>query len=362
MAAMNDRVERALFATDSPVLDLADIARQLGARPFEPHPLFRTAHAQTIAAHLWPRRFLFRTARHDEARMFEVEPGVRLLARCRWQRSKHEHATVILVHGFEGSASSVYMLGTADKAFRAGFNVVRLNMRTCGGTEHLTPTLYHSGLIHDFDAVISELVTLDRLRVLLLIGFSMSGNMALRLVAEYGAAKRPELVGVVAISPSLDLSACAEAIERRANRVYQSSFLRSLRRRMRRKHRLHPDTYDLTPLRRVRTIRDFDECFTTKYGGYRSVSEYYAAASAKKHIEYIRRPTLIIQAQDDPLIPFSSFPHEAIARNPYIIMLAPRSGGHVGFLAKAAAGEDRWWAENRAVQFCRLLADGLRLG
>ncbi|MER3428097.1 MAG: alpha/beta hydrolase [Pyrinomonas sp.] len=357
---MNDRVVRAPFATESLALDMEAIARQLNARPFKPHPLFRSAHAQTLAAFLWPRRFLFRAAQYDEARTFEVEPDVRLLARCRWQESRRERATVILVHGFEGSASSVYILGTADKAFRAGFNVVRLNMRTCGGTEHLTPTLYHSGLIRDFDSVIGQLVEQDRLRALLLVGFSMSGNMTLRLVAEYGAARRPELVGAVAVSPSLDLNACADAIERRENRIYQRSFLRSLRRRMRRKHRLHPDTYDLAPLRRVRTIRDFDEFFTTKYGGYRSVSEYYAATSAKEHLAHIRRPTLIIQAQDDPLIPFASFPHETIARNPYIIMLAPQNGGHVGFLAKSTVGEDRWWAENRAVEFCRLIAhDGL---
>lgn len=334
---------------------LVEIEDQLRLRPFRPHPLFAGGHAQTLAAYLWPRRFILRAQRRDPIRLFEVEPNVHLLARCRWQPDRLAHPTLVLVHGFEGSISSVYMLGTAEKAFRAGFNVVRLNMRTCGGTEHLTPTLYHSGQTRDFDRVLRELRERDRLAQLFLVGFSMSGNMALRLVADYGATEFPELLGIVAVSPSLDLSACADAIERRANRLYQWSFLNSLRRRMRLKHRLHPELYDLRPLRQVRTIRDFDECYTTAHGGYRSAAEYYAMTSAKDHLSRIRRPTLIIQAQDDPLVPFDSFPHEAIKSNPHIIMLAPRSGGHVGFLATPNGGEDRWWAENRIVDFCRLL-------
>ena len=134
---------------------LAKVENAFAGKPFKPHPLFVNGHAQTLAGYAWPRRSLLRThLQHDEERLFEVEPGVRVLAHCRWQSNRKERPTVVLWHGIEGSSASIYMLGTAQKAFRAGFNVVRLNLRNCGGTEHLTPTLYHGGLTEDLRVVV----------------------------------------------------------------------------------------------------------------------------------------------------------------------------------------------------------------
>lgn len=335
---------------------LGQIAHTLKNRPFKPHPLFVNGHAQTLAGYAWARRFALRSHRRDDKRFFEVEPGVSLLAHCRWQAAEpHAHPTMILVHGLEGSSTSIYMLGTADKAFRAGFNVVRLNLRNCGGTEHLTPTLYNSGLSGDLRAVMNELIERDQFKDLFLIGFSMSGNMVLKLAGEDGEGYPRKLSGVCAVSPSIDLSASADAIERRANWIYQRRFIHSLRRRIRHKQKLYPARYDTSDLHLVRTIRDFDERYTARDGGYKDASDYYARASALSLIERIRVPTLIIHAQDDPFIPFYSFRHPSLANNPYVLLLAPPHGGHVGFLATAAKGEDRFWAENRVVEFCQLI-------
>ncbi|MBD0372571.1 MAG: alpha/beta fold hydrolase [Pyrinomonadaceae bacterium] len=335
---------------------LASIRRALEEKPFIPHPLFNGGHAQTLAGYVWPRRSRLRRSARDEARLFEVEPGVRVLAHYRWQKRKLEHPTMLLLHGLEGSTESIYILGTADKAYRAGFNIVRLNLRTCGKTEHLTPTIYHSGLTGDIRFVINELIETDGFKEIYLVGFSMSGNMSLRLAGEEAESLPPALRGVCAISPSVDLVAAASTIERRSNWIYQKSFMRSLHSRMRRKKKLFPELYDIQDLRRVRTIRDFDERFTARHGGYLNADDYYARTSSLPLLTAIRKPTLIIHAEDDPFIPFEPLRHPSIAENPRIILLAPASGGHVGFVAADAnTEEDRFWAENRIVQFCRLI-------
>lgn len=340
---------------DSPAF-LVEVARALESRPFKPQPLFANGHAQTLAGYAWPRRALLLSQHADEERMFEVEAGVRILAHCRWQPgAPQEHPTILLVHGLEGSSASRYMIGAAGKAFDIGFNVVRLNLRNCGDTEHLTPTLYNSGMSGDIRAVIRELIELDGLPRIFLAGFSMSGNIVLKLAGEEGDSVPPELAGVCAVSPSIDLSSCAEAINRRANWVYQQSFLRSLRRRIRQKQKLYPELYDTSDLHLVRTIRDFDERYTAVDGGYRDADDYYSRASALPLIQSIRVPSLIIHAQDDPFIPFEPLRDACVTSNPYVLLLATPHGGHVGFVAAEAEGEDRFWAENRVVEFCRLV-------
>lgn len=340
---------------------LSEIARALESRPFRPHPLLSNGHAQTLAGYAWPRRVLLRgPVPADEERTFEVEPGVRILGHCRWQSiDPREQPTLLLLHGLEGSSSSRYMLGTAAKAFHQGFNVIRLNLRNCGDTEHLTPTLYNSGLSGDIRAVILELIERDGLPRIFLAGFSMSGNIALKLAGEEAEAAPRELAGICAVSPSSDLSSCAEAINRRANWVYQQSFLRSLRRRIRNKQRLYPELYDTSELHLVRTIRDFDERYTAVDGGYLDADDYYSRASALPLIGHIRVPSLIIHAQDDPFIPFEPLGQPSVVENPCVLVLAPPYGGHVGFVAADAEGEDRFWAENRVVEFFRLVNEQL---
>lgn len=330
------------------------LERALLKKPFRPHRLFSNKHAQTLISHLWPRRASLLDFGRQEERFFEVEPGVKVLAHChRHEDDPRRRPTIVLVHGLEGSGSSVYMVSTARLFFGAGFNVWRYNMRNCGGTEHLTPTLYHSGMSGDLRAVIGELIKRDELTDLFVIGFSMGGNIALKLAGEYGGEAPPALRGVCAVSPALDLSACAEAINRRSNWIYQRSFLKGLRRRVRHKEQLYPDVYRSDDFREVRSIRDFDEIYTARHAGFSSADDYYERSSALKVLNQVRLPTLIIHAQDDPFIPFESFRQLPALGNHSLLLLAPRHGGHVGFIADDPA--ERFWAENRALDFFRLL-------
>jgi predicted alpha/beta-fold hydrolase len=334
------------------------LRNQLQTRTFTPHRVWRSGHAQTIIGYLTPRRSrLRRLHADDETRLFQVEADVQMLAHCRWQESRTEHPTLVLLHGLEGSSESVYMLGTADKAFQNGFNTVRVNMRNCGGTEHLTPTLYHSGLSSDMLAITRELIAQDCLQHIYLCGFSMGGNIVLKFAGEMGADTPAELQAVCAVSPSLDLRACALAIEHPSNRIYQRRFVRSLHRRLRQKAALFPNRYDTGDLARVRTVREFDEAYTAPHAGFRDADDYYAQSSALPLLANTRRPVLIVHAQDDPFVPFESFKHPNVSDNPNVVLLAPSGGGHVGFVAARDPHnpEDRFWAENRVVEFCRAI-------
>ena len=179
--------------------------------------------------------------------------------------------------------------------------------------------------------------------------------MVLKLAGEDADSIPGELSGFCAVSPAIDLSSCAEAIRYRSNWVYEQMFLRSLRRRLRLKHELYPERYDTSDLHLVRTIRDFDERYTSHDGGFRDADDYYTRASALPLIKRITRPTLIIHAQDDPFIPFAPFRHSSILDNTNVVLLAPEHGGHVGFVADHLNQPDRFWAENQIVEFCQHL-------
>ena len=316
---------------------------------FEPHRWLRNKHLMTLAGALLPRRTP--GLRRADDRPFEVEPGTQLLARCHWQREPRRSPTLALVHGLEGSSESGYIRTLAAQAFAAGFNVLRLNQRNCGGTERLTATLYNSGLSADFRAVLLELIERDRLKQIFFAGYSMGGNLVLKMAGELGAAAPRELRGVCGVCPTLDLAACVDAIERPENWLYQLRFVRDLKSRMRRKAKLFPGQFELNGLSRVRTLREFDDAITAPCCGYRGAADYYERASAMRVVHRIAVPTLILTSKDDPVVPFESFGCPEIAGNPTIRVAATEFGGHCAFISRTN-GAERYWAEARVLEFC----------
>ena len=335
----------------------ANVQKRFGTRPFTPHHLFAGAHAQTLSAYAWPRRRrLTATVVNDEQRLFTVDDGVQVLAQCRWQDDRNEHATVVIWHGMEGSTDSVYMWSTADKAFRAGFNVIRVNYRSCGNTEHLTPTIYHGGMSADLRVVIDELIR-DGLKRIYPLGFSLGGTMVLKLAGEYGENAPPEVIATCVISPSVDLGASSRLICRRSNWIYHRSFVRSMKARIRKKGLLYPELYDITKLDQVKTILDLDELFTSRANGFVDAEDYYSKASSLRVVDQIRVPTLIIHAADDPFIPFEPLHQSSFTQNPFLLTIKTERGGHVAFVGEVSDREDRFWAENRVIEFCQLSED-----
>jgi predicted alpha/beta-fold hydrolase len=230
-------------------------------------------------------------------------------------------------------------------------NIVRMNMRTCGGTEQLTPTLYHSGLSSDVGAVLRSLVESRKLQRVGLVGYSMGGNLVLKLAGEFGANTPPELKVVAAVSPAVDLAASADAMHQWNNRIYEWKFLLSLMRRFKRKSALFPHIYKSVSCW-PGSIREFDNEITARYCGFESADDYYARASAAGVIDKIALPALVIHALDDPFIRLLPQTRAKILANPNVTLLETLHGGHCAFLAQPN-GYDGRWAERQIIYFFR---------
>ena len=319
------------------------------APDYKPHPRWTGGHWMTLYA--WGRPRQFPRLPRAEPRLFDVAPATRVLAHCHWQARPWDHPTILALHGLESSSDAHYVRGIAEKAFAAGFNVVRLNQRNCGGTEHLSDSLYHSGLTHDPLAVMRELAEVDGLTSFAIVGYSLGGNLALRLAGEYGSPASGVLRAVCAVSPTMDLAVCVDALEERQNRIYQWHFVRNLKRRMRRKAAAWPGRFSLDALPRIRSIRDFDAAYTAPFHGFRDAADYYHRASAMRLVDKITVPTLIITAADDPFVPPAPFRDPAVTGNKNITVIVTPHGGHCGFVEERNGTYDGYWAEREIVRF-----------
>lgn len=318
---------------------------------FTPRRGLTNAHAQTLVGNFQRRRNLLPP---PEDRLFNVEQDAQILCHCHWQKDRREErTTLIIVHGLEGSSDSRYVIGTGSKAWRLGMNVVRMNMRNCGGTEELTPTLYHSGMSHDVAAVVRTLIDEDRLQRIAVSGFSMGGNLVLKMVGEWGTNAPKEVAAAIGISPAIDLALSADTLHTPPNRIYEWKFMRGLRARIKRKARLFPDRYDLQYLRGVKTIREFDDQITARYSGFDGADDYYARAASANVIDKIAIPTLVIHAKDDPFIKLTPESRAKLKHNPHITFIETEHGGHCAFMGepKPPLMEDGRWAEMQLVMF-----------
>jgi predicted alpha/beta-fold hydrolase len=319
---------------------------------FVPRPSLAGGHKMTLFT--WANPRYFPTLPPPSRRYFDVDPDSRVAADCHWQPRAWEHPTLVALHGLNGSSDAHYMRGLAAKAFGRGLNVVRLNQRNCGDTEELSVGLFHSGLTADAAHVVHELSEIDGLPAIAVAGYSLGGNVALKLAAEYGTHAPRTLRAIAAVSPIIEIADCVRALERPGNALYQWNFVRDLKRRIRRKERLRPGHFDLRRLAAIRTVREFDDVYTAPYFGFRSAEDYYHRASSLRIIDRIALPTLVIIAEDDPFVPSQPFHDAKLAGNPHIDLRVSEHGGHCGFVGPASGGpggNDGYWAENQIVSF-----------
>ena len=338
-----------------------NVPAQFAAQPFVPRRFLSNAHLQTIFGNSLRRE----SGLPEPVReMVEVVPSKdgqiasEVLCLCHWQPEevRAHRPTAVLVHGLEGSANSQYVVGNANKFWRTGANVVRMNMRNCGGQNYemaeRTPTLYNSGLSGDVDAVMRFFIARERLQSVALIGYSMGGNLVLKLAGELGADAPRELHAVVGVSPAMDLDASVTALHRPINRYYERRFVRALLRRYRHKAACFPRIYDLKLAEGIRSVREFDNQITAPYSGFTSAEDYYYRAAAARVINRVAVPTLVIHAQDDPFIVVTPETAAAVHANPNITFIETKHGGHCAFLAaRGAADDDGYWAEITLLKF-----------
>src|SRR5579859_4842079 len=316
--------------------------------PFVPRRYLRNRHAMTLAGNFLPRRNALPPA---EECVFPVAEEAQVLCHCHWQADADQRPAIIIVHGLEGSSLSQYVVGTASKAWEAGMSVIRMNMRTCGGTEQLARTLYHSGLSNDVGAVLRRIVEHRQLRRVGLAGYSMGGNLVLKLAGGLGTNSPAELKAVAAVSPAADLAASADAMHDWSNRMYEYKFLRGLMSRFKRRIAQHPELYQKAARRPV-SIREFDDVITARYCGFSGADDYYHRAAAARVIDKIAVPTQMHHAADDPFIRLLTETRDKIKSNPHITFIETVHGGHCAFLAQPN-GYDGRWAERQIVHFFR---------
>jgi uncharacterized protein len=304
-------------------------------------PLFSNPHLSTIAGNFWRRqidetrfpakRVLYRTDERNTVVVYEHQPPA------------PPRGQILLLHGLEGSAEAGYFASFAQDALVRGFGVHRANLRTCGGTEELCETMYHSGLTSDTKYILQQIHS-GASGPVFLAGFSLGGNVALKLAGEMGPSDI--LSGVCAVSTPIDLAMSVRALDRLSNRIYARRFLKRLRERVSRKSVLAPHLYSREGLQSVSSIWEFDDRFTAPLFGFGTAENYYKTQSAMRFLDRIRVPTLVIAAKDDPLVPFSMYNHPAFSSNPALTLLAPEKGGHLGFLSRS---RPRFWLDGVAL-------------
>jgi predicted alpha/beta-fold hydrolase len=296
-------------------------------------------HLQTIVGNYLPRPAFNLPF---TAETVEVDPadGSRVLCHCHWQAEPASRLTLVLVHGLEGSSDSQYIRGIAARAWAAGCNLVRMNMRNCGGSELLTPTLYHSGLSGDLGAVVLHFAERYGLKRVALVGYSMGGNLVLKLAGEWG--KREPLCAVAAVCPAIDLAAGSDALHLPINRGYEWHFLRGLMRRFHRKAVLFPHIYETRGIGPVRSLRQFDDKIVARYWGFRDASDYYDRAAGAHVVDRIAVPTLLLCAQDDPFVRIVPETRAKLLANPQITFMETRHGGHCAYLSRDSGNEIHW--------------------
>ena len=307
-----------------------------------------------MTLYAWARKRALASLPDAEPRYFDVAADARVLARCNWQPDRKSAPTLLALHGLEASSEAHYMRGLADKAFAAGFNVLRLNQRNCGGTEHLSRGLYHSGLTADPLYVLKELRDRDGLSRFAVAGYSLGGNLTMKLAGELADRDLPEVKAFAAVSPVIELEDCMQAIERRENRIYEWNFCRNLQGRMRRKNKRFPGLFNLDGLWKVWSIRAFDDRYTAPHHGYDGANDYYHRASAMRVIDRVARPALILSAEDDPFVPPHIFRVPAVQDNPHITTVITTCGGHCAFVeSNDSNGYDGYFAERLIVEFLK---------
>jgi uncharacterized protein len=307
-------------------------------------PLVSNPHLLTILGNFWPRK-LDMLRYPVESRLYRTELDVQVLVQTQ-RPVGFARGELVLVHGLEGSGEAGYMRTMAKAALDAGYTVNRFNIRTCGGTERLANTLYHAGLTGDLRSVLGQLRDQGRAPVHL-VGYSLGGNMALKLAGELGEDALPLIASVCGVSTPIDLSACARLLAQRSNRIYERRFLKRMRERV-----AGTGRFSIDQTRRARSVWEFDDLFTGPSFGFRGAEHYYETQSSRQFLERIRVPALLIHARDDIFIPSEIYDHPSVRANPRVRLHLTEHGGHLGFLSRT---RPRFWIDHAVLEWIESL-------
>lgn len=307
----------------------------INSKNFKPSILFRNRVISTVYPYLFRKTihhpFISQAVKTPDNDFFDID----------WLKNQSHSKLAILLHGLEGSSSSQYINGITEVLFKSGFDIAAVNFRSCSGDINLLPEMYHSGYTKDLKYIISHL-TNDYSEVVI-CGFSLGGNVALKFTGESGFDIDPKIKAVAGVSVPCDLKGVSEQFKKWYNYPYEKLFLKTLMQKVEIKSKMFPDIININNASKVKNLWDFDEYYTSAMHQFENAEDYYLQSNSKQFLHNITIPTLILNAKDDSFLPKSSYPYEEAEQNPNIYLIVPDYGGHVGF---ADSNNTKYWSEH----------------
>lgn len=302
---------------------------------------------------IWPS--LFRRVALTEPERERLETPDDDFLNLDWYRQGRRRLAIIS-HGLEGNSRRPYVLGMVRILLAQGWDVLAWNYRSCGGELNRRLQFYHSGATEDLRLVVQHALAGGAYAEAALVGFSIGGNLSLVYLGRQGDELDPRLIGAAVFSVPCDLKGSALQLARPENRLYMRRFVRDLRAKMEAKQRLFPGEVDLADIEQLTTFQEFDDRYTAPLHGFRDAEDYWQQCSSKRFIDRIRRPTLIVNALDDPFLSPGCFPGAAVRNNPQVVLETPAHGGHVGFVSTVRGEPGHYWSEIRAADHLRAIS------
>ncbi|MGD1890003.1 MAG: YheT family hydrolase [Cyclobacteriaceae bacterium] len=311
-----------------------------------PPPYLFNGHLQTIIPSQFRR---INGIQYDRQRLPTEDNDFLLLD---WSKVGSD-TLVVVSHGLEGDSKRPYILGMVRAFNREGFDALAWNFRGCGGQINQTYRFYHSGATPDLHFLVNHIRTHHQYQTILLIGFSLGGNLTLKYLGELGAQAKDTISAAVVFSVPLDLQACSRKISEPKNFIYSKRFLRNLKKKIKAKEAIMPNKISSEFFPNIKTLEDFDDYYTAPLHGFRNASDYYQQCSSIHFLHSIQIPTLIVKAKNDPFLADKCYLTQETDTSPSLFFEAPEAGGHCGFMPQGYSSGKNFWSENRAIQFVK---------
>ncbi len=310
---------------------------------FIPSLLFRNGHVNTVFRPLFMKeihnykRIRVETWDHDFIDLDFSTTGSNTL--------------VLLIHGLEGSSESKYMISAANELNAIGYDTVSFNLRGCSGEDNRLLQTYHSGKTEDVDFIVNYLLEHYDYEKLMIVGYSLGGNLTLKYLGEYADRVPDKVVSGIAVSVPVDLASSGKLMATLKNKIYMEEFLKTLRQKVLLKAEKFPEfNINKDKLFKAKAFKDFDELYTAPVFGFDSPEDYWVKASSKPYLLKIKKPCLLITSLDDPFLSEECYPYKEAESSDFFHLLVTKYGGHVGFISGFRQQDNRW-LEQRIIQF-----------
>lgn len=312
---------------------------------FNPSLPFRNGHFNTMYRPLFMKEF----CSYSRKRIFTWDHDFIDLDFSK----ANSNTLAILIHGLEGSAESKYMLSTANELNGRGIDTVSFNLRGCSGEDNWLLGTYHSGKTEDVHFVVNHILDNYDYENIIIVGFSLGGNLTLKYMGEYADVLSPKIKGAIATSVPIDLTSSEQEMDKLKNKLYIEEFLKTIRLKVLEKSFKFPEfELDKDKLFKAKRFKHLEQLYTVPVFGFDSPEDYWLKASSKPYLSKINKPTLLINAKDDSFLGEECFPYEEAGDSEFFFLEATKYGGHVGFVSSFKQSESRW-LEKRISRFIK---------